>query len=217
MDNKPVHLLSTFRTFLSSCSRVVKKAKRYAGQIALSIPSVIKVYNKMMGGTDSFDQRMKYYKTRVRGKKWQTRIFTHFLEVCAVNACILYREDIDPNITQLKFNSLLIEAMGVPHLKQTGRPSKYHSHQSVEEKRVSRHTGRHCPYVLRRRVLGDDGSQDNTGRLRCRVCQQKGIDKKVQTGCSTCFVGLCMRNEVHDDNPSCFDLYHDETCTEIED
>ena len=55
MDNKPVHLLSTFKIFLDTCSRIFKQAKKYAGHVTLYIPSVIKCYNKIMGGTDNFD------------------------------------------------------------------------------------------------------------------------------------------------------------------
>ena len=37
---------------------------------SIPIPTVVTTYNAGMGGTDSFDQRMSYYKTIVRTRKW---------------------------------------------------------------------------------------------------------------------------------------------------
>jgi len=51
---------------------------------------VIGVYNNSMGGTDKFDQLNSYYDGRLRTKKWQIRIYNHFLRAAVVNACVLY-------------------------------------------------------------------------------------------------------------------------------
>ena len=32
-----------------------------------------------MGGTDRFDQQLSYYKSTIKTKRWQPRIFTHFI------------------------------------------------------------------------------------------------------------------------------------------
>ena len=53
-------MLSTFATFLDFVDRVSKVAKRYVGRIQLVIPTVIKIYNKLMGGTDGMDQQLTY-------------------------------------------------------------------------------------------------------------------------------------------------------------
>ena len=55
MDNKPVHMLATFDTFLDFVKRVAKNAKSFAGHIQLVISTIIKIYNKVMGGTDGMN------------------------------------------------------------------------------------------------------------------------------------------------------------------
>jgi hypothetical protein len=44
-----------------------------------------------MGGDDMLDQMCSYYWTTIKTKRWQIRIFTHFLMAAAVNAHILYK------------------------------------------------------------------------------------------------------------------------------
>ena len=51
-------------------------------------PAIAMIYNGCMGGTDSFDQFLTYFRTIVMTKRWQTRIFTHFLMAGVVNAHI---------------------------------------------------------------------------------------------------------------------------------
>jgi len=69
MDNKPVHILSTFDTFLDFVKRVAKVAKKFAGHIQLAIPKIIKIYNKLMGDADGMDQHIVYYKPRVKSRR----------------------------------------------------------------------------------------------------------------------------------------------------
>ena len=57
----------------------------------IKIPTFTMIYNGYMGGTDSFDQLLSYYRTMIKTKRWQTHIFTHFLMLAAVNARILFK------------------------------------------------------------------------------------------------------------------------------
>jgi len=66
--------------------------------------------------------------------------FYAFLECCAVNACNFYRHDIDPNITQLQFLTMLIEELGVPHLVSPG--PKRASLKAILQHDA--HSQRHC-------------------------------------------------------------------------
>ena len=54
----------------------------------IKIPALAMFYNGCMSGTDSFDQFLTYFRTIVMTKRWQTRIFTHFLMAGVVNAHI---------------------------------------------------------------------------------------------------------------------------------
>ena len=80
MDNKPVHMVSTFETFKTNVVRVHKTKKgRYEGKKEINIPSNVVVYNRTMGGTDLADQMLSYYYTFVKTKRLHPRIFIIFL------------------------------------------------------------------------------------------------------------------------------------------
>jgi hypothetical protein len=117
MDNKPVHMLSTFATFLDFVDRVSKVAKRYVGRIQLVIPTVIKIYNKPMGGTDSMDQQLTYYKPRIKSRRWPVRVFLHFLQVSAYNSFVLHRQDKAPKMKFLQYIETLLSQMATPCIK----------------------------------------------------------------------------------------------------
>eukprot|EP01041_Mallomonas_annulata_P004240 gene4240-8434_t len=54
-DNKPVHILSTMRSTLNTCRRLVQQqveGRRLWEKVEISQPSVAKLYNKSMGGPD---------------------------------------------------------------------------------------------------------------------------------------------------------------------
>jgi len=137
MDNKPFRIVSMFQTFLSTVDRVVKSAKKtFAGYIAIIIPTVVKIYNKFMGGTDSFDQKLYYYKTRLRSKCWPIRIFTHFLEASVVNGHISYRDSKslvkgEKGYILLSFFEMLIDQLAISQKKVVGR---VHLSKTVRER-----------------------------------------------------------------------------------
>jgi hypothetical protein len=109
MDNKPVHMLSTFDTCLDFCKRVAKVAKRFAGHIQLVIPTIIKIYNKVIGSTDGMDRQIVYYKPRFKSRRWPVRVFLHFVQICAFNAFVLYRQDKAPKLRFLKYTEKLMD------------------------------------------------------------------------------------------------------------
>jgi len=97
MDNKPVHLLSTVRSTLYSVSRTVYNKVTGAWRTQnFQFPSIIKWYNKGMGGTDLFDQFLSYYRPKVKTVAWPVRIFTHFISAAVANAFIIYKDVIQP-------------------------------------------------------------------------------------------------------------------------
>jgi hypothetical protein len=87
-DNKPVHMLSTFRPNLQKIMR--KSANLGWKRAEIDSHSLIPAYNHGMGGTDRMDQLNSYYSFQHKGIKWTHRIFSHFLGVSVVNASILY-------------------------------------------------------------------------------------------------------------------------------
>ncbi|CAG5116967.1 unnamed protein product, partial [Candidula unifasciata] len=63
-----------------------KKAKK-------TCPSVIDTYNNKMNGCDVADQRLGYYGLHTRKtKQWWKKLFQWIMEICYINAYVLYKE-----------------------------------------------------------------------------------------------------------------------------
>ena len=43
-----------------------------------------------MGGTDTFDQRLSYYRPRIKTSRSPKRVFVHFQNACVVDAFIIH-------------------------------------------------------------------------------------------------------------------------------
>jgi hypothetical protein len=98
--------------------------------MTLNIPTVIKVYNKYMGGTDGLDQALSCCELVLQSKKWYKRFFTHFLNVPKINVHILHKHAINMPWDQKTFVYALIKDWATPppqdHKRHTGRGPKYH-------------------------------------------------------------------------------------------
>jgi hypothetical protein len=195
-DNKPVHMLSTFANYHSKVSRVGKDSKgNYIGSSDITIPTDVMIYNTTMGGTDLFDQMVSYYKTRVRTRRWQTRIYFHFLNAMVVNAHILYKEVKKPergdeSFSLLSFMQNAINGWATPQvLVQDKSKGKY----STAKLRVF-HQGVHSPVWKRRKGTSES-------RARCRHCKTH-----VPTYCQECNVALCFGDGIEPD--SCWQQFH---------
>lgn len=89
MDKHPVALLSTIHN--DSTATVTRRSRAAAGSTEMvSKPVMITAYTNFMGGVDVADQLVTYYGFAHCSKKWWKRAFFHLLEVCMVNAYILY-------------------------------------------------------------------------------------------------------------------------------
>ena len=192
-------MLSTFATFLDFVDRVSKVAKRYVGRIQLVIPTVIKIYNKLMGGTDGMDQQLTYYKPRVKSRRWPVRVFLQFLQVSAYNSFVLYRQDKAPKMKFLQYIEMLLSQMAVPCIKRAGRKVSPEKAAKIARDE-SRYTGIHEPFQYRR----NDGGEVVDYRRRCRICHTK-----VSTGCFNCDVALCLKSSKK--SSSCFKEYHEKS------
>lgn len=74
----------------------------------VTCPSVVRTYNKSMGGVDLLDSLTAPYLTKLRSKKWYHMIVFHMMDFTLINAWLLYRRDCrDCSIPQREVQSLL--------------------------------------------------------------------------------------------------------------
>ena len=181
-----------------------KKTRKYE-LIQLSRPSNIGTYNHGMGGTDSGDQKQSYYRTKLRTKKWQTRIITHFLGAAVVNAHIKWNHDTKKDEDLLMFIDKLIDEMVETNEDdcQTLKRKADIFDSGAKKSRVSTDFGSfiHLPSVLKYSI--SKGSKDP--RRNCACCLENGRKTRILTKCATCDKFLCFDA---DSGKSCFEVYH---------
>jgi len=76
-DNRPV-VASTFAKAapVGSVERFDRKTKQ---TISVQYPNIVKQYNGFMGGVDTLDAYLAYYRTQIQSKKYYLRFFFIFV------------------------------------------------------------------------------------------------------------------------------------------
>lgn len=89
-DNKNVNILSAYvgSEPTTTKRRYCRREKQYR---VITSPQAVDVYNQHMGGVDLLDSMLGYYRIHLRSRKWYKRIFFHMLDLCMVNAWLLWR------------------------------------------------------------------------------------------------------------------------------
>ena len=84
-DDRGVQLVSTCcgAQPVSAVSRWDRSKKQ---SISISCPEVVAMYNRSMGGVDSMDALISYYRIHMKSKKHYLRIFFHLVDLCICNA-----------------------------------------------------------------------------------------------------------------------------------
>ncbi len=200
-DNKPVILLSA----LPIQPTEVIRHSHTGVAITLPCPSILRLYNAAMGGTDSFDQRMSYYWPQIRSYKWTVRVLVHFFYVAVLNSHILFREKNRLRRDQTNFSflsfiqTLTIQLTAVPSTKirLPHRPRKANSADICPRRVVGTHTPCHVPLSKSAKTtLGCP----RTLRKVCAVCK-----KDTAFMCAQCAVGLHINIRGQD---NCWETYH---------
>ena len=101
-DKREVCILSTFQD--DSVTSKKRRTKHFAdGTETIKKPKVVEDYNQYMGGVNKSDQLNFYYSfTHKKVKCWE-RAFFHLLDLCLVNAHILYNIHNSKKLTKLDF------------------------------------------------------------------------------------------------------------------
>lgn len=128
-DNKSVNLVSSYVGIepLGTVKRWSQSDKKY---IEVNRPHIVKVYNTNMGGVDLNDMLVALYRTKIGVKRFYLKIIFHLMDICIVNAWLLYRRDCSAqNIKNFKklivFRSEIGESLlrCFTVVRKRGRPS----------------------------------------------------------------------------------------------
>lgn len=210
MDNNAVHIASNFIGVepMSSVTRWIPEEKC---RKEIQCPRIIKEYNGGMGGVDLADMLIALYRIAVKTHRWYIKVFWHCVDICKVNAWLLYRRDCNlleiPKRKQqslLQFSCQISEGLIKVNKASTnagtpGRPRKRKSNDSATTDNRGRKPVQPEPTSCSRLDQVGHWPVPEKKRGRCRHCKT-GYS---QIFCSKCQVCLCLKS-----NSNCFIGYH---------
>ena len=221
MDSKPVHLLSTFPPFHTTCLRNATTAAGGHAKAPVPQPSTIPVYNSAMCGTDLEDQNASYFDARKRIWRWQHRLYMHFNNISSINAKTLYNCAQQPanKMTLLKSKMQLVMDWCTPDVPSDDYDADDGSDDdgfSGDEQDLRaptskwhefdchyfhvRNTGKHTPQQAGTHKYSPRKRARLETRVRCAVC-----DAKSSFQCRECGVYLCMSASA---KGNCWENFH---------
>lgn len=212
LHNGPVHLVSNF-VGVEPLTAVERWSKEHKKRVPIPCPQVVKEYNKGMGGVDLADMIIALYRITVKTRRWYIKVFWHCIDICKVNAWILYRHHCaEQGISKKNQKSLLKFVLELAdmlisvnkaapsdhNLGKAGRPPKRKSLE-VGDSKLGRKPVTPSP--------NDAVRTDQYGHWP--IFQDKGRCRKCKTGysrvfCSKCKICLCLTSQ-----RNCFLEFHD--------
>lgn len=199
-DNKEVTVGSNHYS-VNPTSKVRRWDKSMKVYLSIIIPFLILVYNKGMGGVDHCDQLLSFYRIKTKSRKWYRRVLYHFLDLCLVNAFILYKQMKQMPLyefkldvaTSLMYGEVLSNPMSISAtLLRQAAVANYSKHGDpigAEVTAAVRYDGMfHLPEWPAK--LG-------------RTCKMEGCKKRSVIWCTKCRVYLCIKKD-----KNCFLAFH---------
>lgn len=188
LDNKIVHVVSNYKGPFP-----VESVKRWsvAEKKFIDIPRPISIgeYNSYMGGIDLHDMLVELYRVNIRVRRFYLRIIYHLLDMCVVNAWLLYRRH-GKQLNNKKHMSLLQFKLEIAFaLLQSGRNKNKRGRPSLNTK----------PQQHKKRIFSsrptDDVRYDEIAhwplvvdkKQRCKHCTNSYTTKT----CNKCKIHLC--------------------------
>lgn len=208
-DNRNVMFLSTY-VGVEPVEKIDRYDRKIKTKVTIDCPSVVKHYNKHMGGVDLLDSLIGRYKITMRSKKWYIRIFYHLLDLSVINAWILYkRVHLGKGVSTTNILSLadfrsevsmVLCQMGESITPKRGRPSSHNIELQYSVKR-KRGPATYIPPEAVRHDKVEHMPVWNEARTRCKVpnCKAQSF-----IGCSKCGITLCLNKE-----RNCFKIFHE--------
>lgn len=183
---------------------IIRFDKKSERSVKINCPSIIKDYNRHMGGVDFLDSLIGRYKIKIRTKKWyMLRIWYHMIDITIVNAWLLYRRLENengrlPKLTLFYFPAEVAYELttSVPTLKR-GRSSNTEKEQMP--KKPKSHTLVFTSDEMRKDGL-NHWPEYKEKRQRCKF---QNCSKLTNCACTKCDKYLCCGI-----NRNCFTKFH---------
>jgi len=205
LDRKVVTFLSTkYNAQLVD----TRRKDRETGE-PIKKPLVMTKYNKYMGGVDANDQLLKYSHFSKRTIKWWKKVFFRILNVCMVNAFVLFKEYRLKHGLPIKFSHTDFRLAVIRQIVNES-VSFDNVRNRVTADDFERLTGKH---FISKIPVPENHKKKSIQRI-CKVCstaerqffRRNGEPKRKRAGhetiyeCKLCNVSLCLEN--------CFEIFH---------
>ena len=178
--------------------RYDRTAKRH---VELSCPAMIKHYNANMGGVDKCDMLLSLYRNERKSKKWYKRVIFHMLDLCLVNAWLLYRA-MKPEAT-----------IPLAHFKLDAARGLITSKVAIERTLHDQNNNNNKKKLRSAKDVNADTRYDNVGHFPGKMdmenaqrCKANGCSRKTFYYCRKCWISLCIFG--HDGQEDCFYTFH---------
>lgn len=204
-DNQIVTLVSTYVG-----SQPIIEKKRFFRSLntykMIPCPKSVDVYNSNMDGVDLLDSMLGYYRISTKSKKYYMKFFYHMIDLCVVNAWLLYRRVYpDTYIPLLDFKLLISEVLCEvlkPSPRRRGRPLLTESTTEALYNAKRKKSGPCMELPLEEIRL--DGKDHFPIYEKTRIrCKYPSCNYKTIISCSKCIIPLCINQD-----KNCFLLFH---------
>lgn len=201
-DNKIVTLASTFAGIQpeTDVRRWDKQNSRY---VSIKRPNVVGEYNRHMGGVDLIDSIMGIYKIQLRSKRWQIRLFYHYLDLTMANSWLLYKRVCKDKGLPCRLSSADFRLDVAVTLCKLGIKPSMSSRRSLEKEiQAKKHKGpaQHAPPTAVRQDQIGHWPQWSDKKIRCKLPKCTGFTHNT---CEKCGVALCYTK-----TKNCFRSFH---------
>ena len=163
-----------------------------------SKPAIIKLYDFSKGGTDIVDQKMGFYTTKTKSRRWTIVCLAYLLDTIRVNSTTVYALNNGTNPKKqnsFNFGFELAKCLIMPHINRRSRNGL----TSIVLRKIMLFAGQDI------KTIEDINNPQTVARpTRCRACLQsiqgenqklkKDKLKKVRTTCQKCGDVFCKEH-----------------------
>ena len=143
-------------------------------------PECILQYNLNMGAVDKTDMLQSSIESVRKNVKWYKKVFFHLIDLCLLNAHVIYKMKTGQNIPIADFQVTLVKQLLEKYHKTQVRLAP--GRKTPEGDSPLRLTGRHFPSFFPNNTQGKPVSK------RCVVCSKNKKRREVRFECDTCNV-----------------------------